>query len=282
MVSAVTLRAVWGVLTLWCWCWVVYSPTASLGMLHVYALLCLCLGLAAFYALAAGGRYHAGALIARGRGSFAGTRSCRIRTGFGWVRCALYMLCFCTFCQAAASAPIARASAEHSPLSQPHSCLMGLPDRELDSRQARPHPSGHAAPSRKRALRRAIGRAARHPMHTTTYKGRSCTLQNLTGRLPNVTFRPAPRRRASQTDCHRGPRLRAMTWNTGGLSSDAWLELQIWLHEQEDHDIIFLQETHWRFCNSWCLPRYHLFHSGSSDHRYQGLPDPGSENACAL
>ena len=227
MVSAVTLRAVWGVLTLWCWCWVVYSPS----MLHVYALLCLCLGLAAFYALAAGGRYHAGALIARGRGSFAGTRSCRIRTGFGWVRCALYMLCFCTFCQAAASAPIARASAEHSPLSQPHSCLMGLPDRDLDSRHG---------PDPKRALRRAIGRAARHPMHTTTYKGRSCTLQNLTGRLPSVTFRPAPRRRASQTDCHRGPRLRAMTWNTGGLSSDAWLELQIWLHEQEDHNIIFL------------------------------------------
>ena len=179
IVSAVLLRAVWGVLTPWCWCLIVYSPIASLGMLHVCALLCLCLGLAAFYALAARGRYHAGALIERGRGSFAGTRSRRVHAGSGWVRCALYMLCFCTFCQAAACAPIARASAGPSPPSQPHSCFMDPAGRDLDSRQARPRNSGHAAPSRKRALRRAIGRAARHPTHTTTYKGRSCNLQNL-------------------------------------------------------------------------------------------------------
>ena len=98
-------------------------------------------------------------------------------------------------------------------------------------------------PPRKRALRRAIGRAARNPEHTTMYKERPCTLRTLTGRLADPSSRPAPRRRSSQPDCHRGPRLKAMTWNTGGLSSDAWLELQIWLHEQEDHDVIFLQET---------------------------------------
>ena len=61
-----------------------------------------------------------------------------------------------------------------------------------------------------------------------------------------------------------------MSWNVGGLSQDAWLEVQIWLHEQTSYDIVFLQETHWRFSNSWSLPRYHVFHSGATDHRFQG------------
>ncbi|CAE7331253.1 Pol, partial [Symbiodinium necroappetens] len=34
-------------------------------------------------------------------------------------------------------------------------------------------------------------------------------------------------------------------------STEAWLEVQIWLHEQEEHDVILLQETHWRFTSSW-------------------------------
>ena len=61
-----------------------------------------------------------------------------------------------------------------------------------------------------------------------------------------------------------------MSWNVGGLSQEAWLEVQIWLHEQEEHDVILLQETHWRFTSSWSLPRYHIFHSGATDHRFQG------------
>ena len=61
-----------------------------------------------------------------------------------------------------------------------------------------------------------------------------------------------------------------MSWNVGGLSQEAWLEVQIWLHEQTEHDVILLQETHWRFTSSWSLPRYHVFHSGATDHRFQG------------
>ena len=61
-----------------------------------------------------------------------------------------------------------------------------------------------------------------------------------------------------------------MSWNVGGLSQEAWLEVQIWMHEQTEHDVILLQETHWRFTSSWCLPRYHIFHSGATDHRFQG------------
>ncbi|CAE7204775.1 unnamed protein product [Symbiodinium sp. CCMP2592] len=123
---------------------------------------------------------------------------------------------------------------------------------------------------RKRALRRAIGRATRTPTHTTTYRGRVCALNTLQGATASSTTRPAVRSRPQDTDHRKGPRLRAMTWNVGGLSQDAWLEVQIWLHNQEDYDLVFLQESHWRFTNSWCLPRFHVFHSGTSDHRFQG------------
>ncbi|CAE7754304.1 unnamed protein product, partial [Symbiodinium necroappetens] len=82
--------------------------------------------------------------------------------------------------------------------------------------------------------------------------------------------RPAERSRPGDVDTKHGPRIRAMSWNVGGLSQEAWLEVQIWLHEQEEHDVILLQETHWRFTSSWSLPRYHIFHSGATDHRFQG------------
>ena len=116
---------------------------------------------------------------------------------------------------------------------------------------------------RKRALRRAIGRAARHPAQTTHYKGRLCTLAAL-------REAPALRSRRGDTDSKQGPRLTALSWNVGGLSQEAWLEVQIWMHEQTEHDVILLQETHWRFTSSWSLPRYHIFHSGATDHRFQG------------
>ena len=130
--------------------------------------------------------------------------------------------------------------------------------------------AGQTSLPRKRALRRAIGRAARNPAQSTHYKGRLCTLDTLTKASASLGARPAPRRRPAVTDSKHGPRLRAMSWNVGGLSQEAWLEIQIWMHEQTEHDVILLQETHWRFTSSWCLPRYHIFHSGATDHRFQG------------
>ena len=123
---------------------------------------------------------------------------------------------------------------------------------------------------RKRALRRAIGRAARHPAQTTHYKGRLCTLTALREAPTTSGARPALRSRRRDTDSKQGPRLTALSWNVGGLSQEAWLEVQIWMHEQTEHDVILLQETHWRFTSSWSLPRYHIFHSGATDHRFQG------------
>ena len=130
--------------------------------------------------------------------------------------------------------------------------------------------AGPARLPRKRALRRAIGRAARNPAQSTHYKGRLCTLDTLREVPAGSGARPAPRSRQGVTDSKHGPRIRAMSWNVGGLSQEAWLEVQIWMHEQTKHDVILLQETHWRFTSSWSLPRYHIFHSGATDHRFQG------------
>ena len=130
--------------------------------------------------------------------------------------------------------------------------------------------AGPAHLLRKRALRRAIGRAARNPAQSTHYKGRLCTLDTLRAAPAHSGARPASRSRLGVTDGKQGPRLRTMSWNVGGLSQEAWLEIQIWMHEQTEHDVILLQETHWRFTSSWSLPRYHIFHSGATDHRFQG------------
>ena len=61
-----------------------------------------------------------------------------------------------------------------------------------------------------------------------------------------------------------------MTWNAGGLPKDAWMEFQLWLHEQKDFDAVMVQETHWRFSFQFNLPKYHALHSGITDHRHQG------------
>ena len=53
--------------------------------------------------------------------------------------------------------------------------------------------AGSASLPRKRALRRAIGRAARNPAQSTHYKGRLCTLDTLKEASATSGTRPAPR-----------------------------------------------------------------------------------------
>ena len=55
--------------------------------------------------------------------------------------------------------------------------------------------AGPACLPRKRALRRAIGRAARNPAQSTHYKGRLCTFDTLRAVPANSGARPAPRSR---------------------------------------------------------------------------------------
>ena len=177
----------------------------------------------------------------------------------------LFMLCIGCFIQTGTSTRTTlatEAAAAGVSSESMSSCMLALPTAGCQSVAK----AGPAHLPRKRALRRAIGRAAQ----STHYKGRLCTLDTLKEVPASSGARPAPRSRLGVTDSKQGPRIRAMSWNVGGLSQEAWLEVQIWMHEQTEHDVILLQETHWRFTSSWSLPRYHIFHSGATDHRFQG------------
>ena len=119
----------------------------------------------------------------------------------------------------------------------------------------------------KRNLRKAAYRAARSDTQCATYRGNTYSAESLRrmAGLPTATMCEPRRTRQGQgrdpTTCTQA-RLRVMTWNAGGLPRDAWMEFQLWLHEQREYDVIMVQETHWRFSSQFNLPRYHALHSG--------------------
>ena len=127
----------------------------------------------------------------------------------------------------------------------------------------------------KRNLRKAAYRAARSETQCATYRGTTYSadsLRQMAG-LPTATMCEPRRTRQGQgrdPTVSARPRLSVMTWNAGGLPKDAWMEFQLWLHEQRDYDVIMVQETHWRFSSQFKLPQYHALHSGTTDHRHQG------------
>ena len=153
----------------------------------------------------------------------------------------------------------------------------------LSVNKAVPKPRGRNVPdllaspptfkTAKRAFQRALRRAQLHG--TTMYRGRCRTLQELGGR-PGAVFTSKGLPGSSTAAPSRspyakhGPRLTVLTLNVGGLSQDAWDEVQIWIHDQCTQDIILLQETHWSHSNMFFLPRYIVIHSGTAGHRHQG------------
>ena len=52
-----------------------------------------------------------------------------------------------------------------------------------------------------------------------------------------------------------------MSWNAGGLASNTWDALQLWLAEHSV-DICCIQETHWPMAQEWHNSKYHVFHRG--------------------
>jgi exonuclease III len=64
------------------------------------------------------------------------------------------------------------------------------------------------------------------------------------------------------SNAKRRQRILCFNWNAGGLSSDAWDALQLWLAHQH-FDIIALQETHWPFSSEWAQEHYWVMHSGT-------------------
>ena len=56
------------------------------------------------------------------------------------------------------------------------------------------------------------------------------------------------------------------SWNCGGLASDKYQSLQVWLL-QHQFDVVYLQESRWRFTSTWNTENYHAIHSGDSTHQ---------------
>ena len=129
----------------------------------------------------------------------------------------------------------------------------------------------HAPPftrARKRAYRRAVGRAQRHGH--TMYRGRRLTFQQLTGHAVHPS-------RQSQRGLTRTPnpesQIRLLCWNVGGLSNSVLDELYCWLDlpVNREYKIVLLQETHWTFSSEWTAGRWSLLHSGSTKHKGGGV-----------
>ena len=136
--------------------------------------------------------------------------------------------------------------------------------------------SGSLSTQVKRAYRRARARAAR--AGGTYYRGRWRTADQLQAlhRRPGGATKDGPASgTASAGPTHGDPRrrrtsshrLRCITWNISGASSEAWQELMRWLQvRQQDFDIIIVQETHWRHegCRTFSSGPWHVVAAGTT------------------
>ena len=118
--------------------------------------------------------------------------------------------------------------------------------------------------ARKRAFRRAIGRA-RAQGHTT-YRGRRLTLQQLTGMRGAAPRSPTAHAAATASAA---PQVCLLCWNVGGFSNAVFDELCSWLDKPDNrrYKVVMLQETHWTFSSEWVSGRWSVLHSGSKKHR---------------
>ena len=107
---------------------------------------------------------------------------------------------------------------------------------------------------RKRSLFRALRRLDR--TGSTTYRGHRFTLP-----LADISPRTPPRSIRPQLDGRARPRLHVMSWNAGGLSSDRYQQLLLWLQGPGKHlHVVAVQETHWRHDASYKVPGWHAYH----------------------
>ena len=116
----------------------------------------------------------------------------------------------------------------------------------------------------KRAYRRAIRRALTHGW--TWYRGQILTPNQVDPahmQVTNLDPMDAPPPNHTKPHHPKGSRFTCFSWNVSGLALDKWDIFQQWV-SQQDLDLIFLQETHWKHESQWQHPSYHCIHSGSS------------------
>ena len=107
---------------------------------------------------------------------------------------------------------------------------------------------------RKRSLFRALRRLDR--TGNTTYRGHRFTLP-----LANVSPPRPSQSTCSHQDSRARPRFHVMTWNAGGLSSDRYQQLLLWLQGPGRHlHVVAIQETHWRHDASYKVQGWHAYH----------------------
>ena len=125
---------------------------------------------------------------------------------------------------------------------------------------------------RKRAYRRARRRAIMHG--GTWYRGawRSANSLGVTS-VEGGNPRPSPARAAPSLQGRR-PRVRILSYNIGGMSSDLYDVLVDWLKRQQCADIVLLQEVHYglgRGESHWTRDGWRFIASASPDTRYAGV-----------
>ena len=99
---------------------------------------------------------------------------------------------------------------------------------------------------RKRAYKRALRRAQAYG--STMYRGRLLTSQVL---LP---MQDAPKQMSSR------PRVEMISWNVDGLTDTLYAELQKWLRDNPNVNLVMLQETHWTFTGEWSQSGWNYCH----------------------
>ena len=107
---------------------------------------------------------------------------------------------------------------------------------------------------RKRSLFRALRRLDR--TGNTTYRGHRFTLPHA-----DMSSCTPPRSTRHHSDGRARPRLHVMSWNAGGLSSDRYQQLLLWLQGPGKHlHVVAIQETHWRHDASYKVQGWHAYH----------------------
>ena len=136
--------------------------------------------------------------------------------------------------------------------------------------------------ARKRAFKRALLRAQRQGV--TTYRGRTYTLQQLSGLsgLPDVTRQRGPKNSDNSGNSNRNVHPCLLSWNVGGLSNTILDELMIWLALPHNRciKIVLLQETRWQFSSEWESESWFIIHAGHSKQKGAGVMTLISKDLC--
>ena len=114
----------------------------------------------------------------------------------------------------------------------------------------------------KRSFKRAFRRSIRDGF--TMYHGRIFTPNDFNLPIPPTQPQvPSKCKHQPQKPSGDTNRLSIFCWNMGGMSSERYQCLLEWLNINH-FDIVCIQESHWKFTNTWQTSQYHAVHSGDT------------------